>query len=154
MSAIIDFFRNHKIFSLLLVLTLVALLWFRGRLAGPYPGYELDFVVPAEIDAPANGLEVGVAMQDISPDFSRYDTWVDVNDNSKYDKDVDTYTDQNGNGKFDAIWMAGFNSNRPAKGLNDTPWVRAIALRNNGVLLVLVSIDSVGIFHNDFVTIR
>src|SRR5690606_38397504 len=80
--------------------------------------------------------------------------WIDVNNNSKYDKDVDTYEDLNGNGKFDAIWMAGFNSNRPAKGINDTPWTRAIALQNNGVTLVLVTIDSVGIFHNDFVSVR
>ncbi|MCF6284557.1 MAG: hypothetical protein L3K26_05150, partial [Candidatus Hydrogenedentes bacterium] len=154
MSAFLNFFRKHKVFSALLILTLVALLWFRTRLAGPYPGYELDFVLPADMGTPSDGLKVGVAMEDISPDFAVYDTWVDVNDNSKYDEDVDTYVDRNNNGKFDAIWMAGFNSNRPAKGINDTPWVRAIALRNNGVLLVLVSIDSVGIFHNDFVTIR
>jgi hypothetical protein len=154
MSAFLNFFRKHKVFSTLLVLTLVALLWFKSRLTGPHPGYELDFVLPDNMSIPADGLEVGVAMEDISPDFALYDTWVDVNDNSKYDEDIDTYEDRNGNGKFDAIWMAGFNSNRPAKGLNDTPWVRAIALRNNGVSLVLVSIDSVGIFHNDFVSIR
>jgi hypothetical protein len=154
MSAFLGFFRKHKIFSAFLILFFVGLLWFRGRLAGPYPNYELDFIIPEDMSAGSGGLEVGVAMEDISPDFAQYDPWTDVNENSKYDEDVDTYEDRNGNGKFDPIWIAGFNSNRPAKGLNDTPWVRAIALRNNGVSLVLVTIDSVGIFHNDFVSIR
>lgn len=154
MSSIVDFCRAHKVFTALLLLCLLFALWFRGRLAGPYPNYELDFMVPENMNAEATGLEVGVAMEDISPDFEQYDPWEDVNQNSKYDEGIDTYIDRNQNGEFDAIWMAGFNSNRPAKGLNDTPWVRALALRNNGVTVVLVSIDSVGIFHNDFVSIR
>lgn len=149
-----SFIRSHKVLSTLVLLLLITTIWFRGRLRGPYPDYELDFMIPADPMAVPEGLQVGVGMQDITPDFSLYDPWVDVNGNSKYDEGVDTYEDRNGNGKFDAIWMAGFNSNRPAKGVNDTPWTRAIALRNNGVTLVLVSIDSVGIFHNDFVTIR
>lgn len=148
------FIRRHKILSALVLILLIAALWFRGRLRGPYPDYELDLLIPAEGTAAPEGLQVGVGMEDISPDLSRYDTWTDVNNNSKYDKGVDTYEDRNGNGKFDAVWLAGFNSNRPAKGINDTPWTRAIALRNNGVTLVLVTIDSVGIFHNDFVTVR
>jgi len=149
-----SFFRRHKILSVLILILLLALIWFRGRLRGPYPDYELDFVVPVDMSAAPEGLQVGVGKEDISPDFAQYDSWTDVNNNSKYDKDVDTYVDVNGNGKFDAIWMAGFNSNRPAKGINDTPWTRAIALRNNGVTLVLVSIDSVGIFQNDFIAVR
>lgn len=149
-----SFVRKHKILTALLLILLVALVWFRGRLRGPYPDYSLDLMLPADQTALPEGLQVGVAMEDISPDFTLYDTWADVNENSKYDEDVDTYVDRNGNGKFDAIWMAGFNSNRPAKGVNDTPWTRAIALRNNGVTLVLVSIDSVGIFQNDFIAVR
>ena len=150
-----SFFRRHKILSVFILIALVGLIWFRGRLRGPYPDYELDLLIPADMAAAVpEGLHVGVGMEDISPDFSLYDTWTDVNENSKYDKDVDTYVDVNGNGKFDAIWLAGFNSNRPAKGINDTPWTRAIALRNNGVTLVLVTIDSVGIFQNDFIAVR
>jgi hypothetical protein len=148
------FIRKHKVLSALILLLLVATLWFRGRLRGPYPDYHLDLVLPADMAAAPQGLQVGVGMEDISPDFALYDTWTDVNDNSKYDEDVDTFEDRNGNGEFDAIWLAGFNSNRPAKGINDTPWTRAIALRNNGVTLVLVTIDSVGIFQNDFIAVR
>ncbi len=151
-----SFIREHKIFSACMILILVGAIWFRGRLKGPYPDYELDLMAP-KVEAMATapeGLQVGVGMEEISPDFAQYDDWVDVNENSKYDKGTDTFADRNGNGKFDAVWMAGFNSNRPAKGINDTPWTRAIALRNNGVTLVLVTIDSVGIFQNDFIAVR
>lgn len=149
-----SFIREHKLFSTFIALMLLGALWFRGRLQGPYPDYELDFILPETMTETPGGLEVGVGMEEISPDLALYDDWVDVNDNSRYDEGVDTFTDRNGNGKFDAIWMAGFNSNRPAKGINDTPWTRAIALRNNGVTLVLVTIDSVGIFQNDFIAVR
>lgn len=151
-----SFIREHKIFSACMILILLGAIWFRGRLKGPYPDYELDLMAPekAAMATAPEGLQVGVGMEEISPDFAQYDDWVDVNENSKYDKGTDTFTDRNGNGNFDAVWMAGFNSNRPAKGVNDTPWTRAIALRNNGVTLVLVTIDSVGIFQNDFIAVR
>lgn len=129
-------------------------------------------------------LQVGVAKRDITIDFAAYDTWVDGNDNSEYDiwtdtlkpwqkalfwlvnkkfdfydpeeaaQSGDTYVDKNGNGRFDPVWVAGFGVNRPAKGINDPQWTRAIALRNNGVTVVLVTIDAIGIYHNDFITIR
>lgn len=150
-----SFIREHKIFTACMILILLGAVWFRGRLRGPYPNYELDLKPePAEMAVAPEGLQVGVGMEDISPDFAQYDDWVDVNNDSKYEEGTDTFTDRNGNGEFDAVWMAGFSSNRPAKGINDTPWTRAIALRNNGVTLVLVTIDSVGIFQNDFIAVR
>ncbi len=136
---------------------------------------------PAE--APGQ-LQVGVAKRDITIDFAAYDTWVDGNDNSEYDiwtdtlkpwqkalfwlvnkkfdfydpeeaaRSGDAYVDKNGNGRFDPVWIAGFGVNRPAKGINDPQWTRAMALRNNGVTVVLVTIDAIGIYHNDFITIR
>jgi len=149
------FFRRHKILTSFLILILIGLLGFWSRLRGPHHGYELDFInAPKISEAPSSSFQVGVAMRNISPDFSTFDTWVDVNENSKYDEGIDTYEDTNGNGKFDAIWMAGFSSNRPAKGINDTPWTRVIAMRNNGITIVLVTIDSVGIFSNDFISVR
>ena len=66
----------------------------------------------------------------------------------------DTYVDKNGNGKFDAVWMAGFSSNRPAKGVHDPLWARAIAFRNNGVTIAMVTLDGIGIFHDKFIDIR
>ncbi len=154
-----SFVRRHKILTALLVLVVVFVvlpfLWLQARARGPHHSYELDFTLPEPGSALAPGvLEVGVANRDITPMMDQYDPWVDVNDNNKYDPDVDTYTDRNGNGKFDAVWLAGFGTNRPAKGVHDPLWARAIAFRNNGVTLVMVTIDSIGIYHNEFVTVR
>jgi hypothetical protein len=99
-------------------------------------------------------LEIGVAMRDITPDFADYDPWVDVNQNGKFDPGEDTYEDRNGNGRFDGIWIAGFNTNRPATGKNDSQWVRAIAFRNNDVTVVMATFDAIGIYHNDYLDIR
>ncbi len=129
-------------------------------------------------------LQVGVAKRDITIDFAAHDTWTDGNDNSEYDiwtdtlkpwqnalfklvnkkfkfydaeeaaRSGDSYVDVNGNGRFDPVWVAGFNVNRPAKGVNDPQWTRVVALRNNGVTVVLVTLDAIGIYHNDFITIR
>ncbi len=49
--------------------------------------------------------------------------------------------------------MAGFGS-RPAQGVNDPLWSRAIAFRNNGTTIVLVSIDSVGLTYDQYIPIR
>jgi hypothetical protein len=148
-------FRWLKIIlAVVAVLALIIGAWLYSLRIGPHHDYELNVQAPAP-DAPAPGqLEVGVAKRDISPDFDLYDSWTDVNSNRKFDEGIDTYEDRNGNGKFDGIWMAGFNTNRPAQGQNDPAWTRAIAVRNNGITLVMVTIDSVGIFHNDYVTVR
>ena len=154
-----SFFRRHKILTTLLVLLLVVIvtpfLWLQARARGPHHNYELDFMVPEPGAAAEPGvLQVGVAKREITPIMDQYDPWVDVNDNNKFDPDVDTYTDRNGNGKFDGVWLAGFGTNRPAKGVHDPLWARAIAFRNNGVTMVMVTIDSIGIYHNEFVTVR
>ena len=62
--------------------------------------------------------------------------------------------DRNGNGTFDFIWLAGFGQQRPAQGVNDQLWSRAIAFRNNGVTIALVSIDSIGITYDRYIPIR
>ncbi|MBI1320472.1 MAG: hypothetical protein GC168_16225 [Candidatus Hydrogenedens sp.] len=141
--------------GVLAVLAVVIAAWLYSLRFGPHHDYELDVLAPEPGTAEAPGqLEVGVAMREISPDFDLYDSWTDVNGNNKYDEGIDTYQDRNKNGKFDGIWMAGFGTNRPAQGLNDAPSTRAIAFRNNGITMVMVTIDSVGIFHNEYVTIR
>lgn len=156
MSSLTSFFLRHKILTLLLVLLLLGLGWLYSRTRGPYHDYTLDFLIPENPAAsPAPGrIEVGVARASIAPDFDTYDTWTDVDGNNRYNRKIDTYQDRNGNGKFDGIWLAGFNSDRPAKGMNDEPMVSAIALRNNGITFVMVTLDSIGIFHNEYIRIR
>jgi hypothetical protein len=149
-------FSHHRIVSALLVFLLVIAGVAVYRMWGPYRYYELDFVLSARAASPsAGGLEVGVAKRDITPELDLYDSWTDVDGNGRYEpRRGDTYTDRNGNGRFDAVWLAGFNNNRPAQRVHDPLWVRAVALRNNGVTVVMVTIDSIGIFYEKFIAIR
>ena len=155
-----SFFGRHKFLSaiglclLLCVLVVVVVLGFRMR--GPYRSYRLDFVKPESGAGVAPGaLQVGVAMRDITPDLSQYDAWTDAdNDNLYNPKKGDSFVDVNGNGKFDGVWLAGFGNNRPAKDVHDHIWTRAIAFRNNGVTVVMVTIDSIGIFQEEFIKVR
>lgn len=155
-----SFFSRHKILSILggcflmLILLLVVFLAIRTR--GPYRSYRLDFVKPEAGSGGVPGvLEVGVAMRDITPDLALYDPWTDADNNNRYDpKKGDSYVDRNGNGKFDGVWLAGFSNNRPAKDIHDHISTRAIALRNNGVTVVMVTIDSIGIFAEEFIKVR
>jgi hypothetical protein len=172
-----SFLRRHKIITsvlgLFLLLALLLVVFLGYRMKGPYRSYRVDFLNVGEGSQPGK-LEVGVAKRDITPDLSQYDTFNDKDNNNEYEPVAeqqsfverlgarfgllkpgpDTYVDKNGNGKFDAVWMAGFGSNRPAKGVHDPIWVRAIAFRNNGVTVAMVTIDSIGIFHDKFIDIR
>ena len=156
----IAFMRRHKVLSSLVfvfVFVVVFLAAFLGwRMRGPYRSYRLDFVLPAVGDLVEPGvLEVGVAKRDITPDLLEYDEWTDIDQNERYEPEKgDTYLDINGNGRFDAVWMAGFNEQHPAKDVHDPLWARAIALRNNGVTVAMVTIDSIGMMHEKFLAVR
>lgn len=138
---------------LLILATALAIAGFvRHRMQGPFRDYTADATF---VSAPDPGpLLVGVATRDITPDLSRFDPWTDRNGNGKYDPFTDTYEDRNRNGEFDFVWMGGFDANRPAKGVNDPLWTRALAFRHGGVTLVIVSIDSVGLTHERFIALR
>ncbi len=160
-----SFPRRHKVITALLILlvALVALLGYRMK--GPYRWYHLDFVNAGGGAAPGV-LEAGVAKRDITPDLAKYDTFNDVDNDNTYKPSTgllshvgplagpDTYTDTNRNGRFDAVWMTGFNTDRPAKGVHDPLDVRAIVLRNNGVTVALVTLDAIGMFHDRVIDIR
>lgn len=154
----LTFFGRHKIFSgillVLLVLVIGVFVFVRVRMHGPYRDYRVD----VEFNSGAsNGglLYVGVAKREITPDLAQFDSWVDADGNSKFEPDKgDTYEDRNGNGDFDFVWMGGFDENRPAQGINDPLWTRAIAFRNHDVTVVLVSVDCVGLTHERFIKLR
>src|ERR1019366_9764555 len=116
----VSFLKRHKVlaYSLLSVLALALLLalWLGYRSIGPYRSYRADMMKPAPRQGGQPGtLEVGVAKRDITPLMDTYDTWVDADNNSKFEPAKgDTYTDKNGNGTFDFVWIAGFGNKRPA----------------------------------------
>ncbi len=145
--------------TLLIVVALTGaalFLFTRHRMKGPYREYEIDkaFVSAPGVSTGAP-LMVGVAKRDITPDMAAYDPWQDNDGNTKFEIDrCDTWEDRNGNGDFDFVWLAGFNSNRPALGVNDPLWSRAIAFRHLQSTIVLVTIDCVGLTHERIIRMR
>ena len=141
-------------FFLILCLIIMSILLF-GTSRGIDRDYAIDYTFPIVNKWPDVGLlEVGVGVRDITPLTEKYDTWIDVDGNGAFDSQIDQYVDRNGNGTFDFIWLAGFGQQRPAQGVNDQLWSRALAFRNNGVTIVLVSIDSIGITYDRYIPIR
>ncbi len=152
----LSFIGRHKILSTLCAIPMVLLLLLYWHARGPWHGYRADLLKPQAGAMPAPGvLKVGVAQANITPDLSLYDKFVDADGNNKYDpKKGDRFEDTNGNGKLDAVWIAGFGNGRPAQGVHDPLWARAIAFENNGVRVVLVTVDSIGLFHDSIVAMR
>ncbi|MCP4644684.1 MAG: hypothetical protein GY851_29855 [bacterium] len=152
----LQFARNHKIVTTLAALLIFGLVAVGCRIKGPYRLYRVDCMKPdiSSLEEPG-ALGVGVAQRDITPDMNAYDTWTDADDDGRFKpENGDTFTDTNGNGRMDLVWLAGFSSNRPAKGVHDPLWVRAIAFRNNGVTVAMVTIDSIGITLERFIKVR
>ncbi len=59
-----------------------------------------------------------------------------------------------GDGKFEGVWMAGYSSNKPAVGVHDDLWARAVVLVNGDVSVAIEAIDVVGLFQDDVQRIR
>ena len=135
----------------LLLIVVVAGVLYQTR--DRHPGYALDLSLPAAGEQPGDQLRVGLAKTAITPHLP--DTWVDVDSNAKYEPDKgDTFTDGNDNGKFDAFWLAGFSNRRAANGAHDDIWARTILWDDGAVTVALVSLDAIGLFHDDVITIR
>ncbi|MCF7973873.1 MAG: neutral/alkaline non-lysosomal ceramidase N-terminal domain-containing protein [Phycisphaerae bacterium] len=118
-----------------------------------HPGYSLDLTLPQGLHEPTQGIQVGLAKAVITPSLP--DTWVDVDDNAQYEPDKgDTFVDGNRNGRFDAIWLAGFSNKRAANGVHDDLWARAMVWDDGTVAVAMVSLDAIGLFHDDVITIR
>ena len=130
--------------------------WVRYRMQGIYRDYRADVEISSgPVGSAAEPLMVGVAVRDITPRLEAYDAWKDVDGNSKFQPEKgDTWEDRNGNKDFDFVWLGGFNANRPAQGVNDPLWARALAFRHRGTVVAMVSIDSVGLTHERFIEPR
>ncbi len=118
------------------------------------PGYKLNLDLPEAAGAQSAGeFKVGVAAEPITPDI--VDTWVDADSNARYEPAKgDSFIDKNGNGKFDAYWIAGFQNNRPAAGVHDDIWARAIVFDDGNLRVAFVVLDAIGFFHDDVITVR
>lgn len=114
-----------------------------------------------------NTLRAGASAIVITP--LGFETFNDVNKNGNFDPGKgDTFNDcgrdricpndpnypgpdpdgTEGNGEFDAIWIAGYGSNRPANGVHDDLYVRALVVSYNDTYFVSIVYDFVGILLN------
>jgi hypothetical protein len=115
-----------------------------------HKGYFID------IDIRASGpgiVSAGFSAVKITPDVT--DTWTDVKGNFRFrPKEGDTYEDNTGTGRFDAVWIAGFHNNKPAQGIYDDLWARAMVLDDGNTRMAWVALDAIGFFNCDVIDIR
>lgn len=113
-------------------------------------GYAVDL----ERSAPADAvMRTGFAARKITPDV--VDVWTDANGNFMFDPgEGDSWEDVNGNGRFDAVWMAGFQNSKPAQGVHDDLWARAMVLDDGQTRLAWVVLDAIGFFGCDVIDVR
>lgn len=109
-------------------------------------------------------LYAGVSKVDVSPLVEPFN---DKNKNKLRDDDEE-FIDRNGNGAFDAYYLAGYGTGRLAQdttvayppanltgyAIHDPVWARALALRQNGTTVVVVSVDFVGMFQEETAAVR
>ena len=131
-----------------LLLIIIILVWFGINLRDQHPDYKVDLKILN--NAPAQ-LSAGFAAMPITPTVS--DRWDDKNKNAEFDKG-ETFTDGNGNGKFDPVWIAGFGNNKPANGIHDDLWARAMVIDDGKTRLAIVVLDAIGFMNNDVIDVR
>ena len=115
-------------------------------------------------------LQVGASAKVITP--TCFEQWEDVDGNNRYAGNTDIVLDcgcdqlcpgddgysgpdeGEGDGVFNAIWLAGYNSARPANFVHDDIWARTLLFSQGDVDVALVSVDLVGFFWNDVQRLR
>jgi hypothetical protein len=134
----------------LILLILGAVIFLYTRFQDRFPDYTVDLDVKNSPTAP---LKAGFAALKITPEIP--DTWTDANHDAQFnEKDGDAWKDGNGNGKFDPVWMAGFQNRRPAAGIHDDLWARAVVLDDGTTRLAIIALDAIGFGNDDVIRVR
>ena len=102
--------------------------------------------------AHAEELQVGFSELSITPNL--IDQWVDVNNDAQFDPEIDTWTDVNRNGAFDAVWMAGFQNQRPAQGIKDDLMAVAVVIDDGKTRIGIISADTIGLMRKFVLSVR
>ena len=136
-------------------------------------GWRPDVVCPGDAGCETLGdgqLYAGAAALTITP--TCFESWEDLNEDGEYDRNDEAYfdcgcdrlcegdegypgpDDGEEDGEFQAIYIAGFGSNRPVAGVHDDLWSRTVAFRQGDVTVAIVSVDLIGVFFNEVEQIR
>ena len=94
-------------------------------------------------------LKVGVGKRAWTPPIA--ETYTDENEDREWNSD-EPYVDANGNGKFDGVWL--FGGARAAMGVTTDVEARAIAFAQGDTMVVVLSLDAVGLLSPDMDRIR
>jgi hypothetical protein len=97
-------------------------------------------------------LRAGFGRAAITPVVA--DSWTDVDGDGVYVEDLDLYYDRNNNGRFDAVYMAGFQSPRPAAGVHDELEAVAAVFDDGTTRVGIVAADVVGLSHSFALKVR
>ncbi len=140
-----------RIGGLFLLLVIGVLFWIGYNVRDRHPGYSKNLSIdPPQALAP---LKAGFAARKITPEIP--DTWKDVDGDAQFHPEKgDIWQDGNGNGRFDGVWIAGFHHNRPAVGIHDDLWARAMVLDDGQTRIALVVLDAIGFMHDDVIEVR
>ncbi len=125
-----------------------------------------DLYCPGSPSCPdADGqLSVGAAALSITP--TCFESWEDLDADAEWDSNeayLDCGCDRlcdgdpgwpgadegEGDGVFQAVYLAGFHNRRPAQGVQDDLWARALVFDQGGTRIAVVSLDLVGFFWPD-----
>jgi hypothetical protein len=128
-------------------------------------------VCPGSAGCESNGgpLYAGAAAVSITPPC--FEEFVDLNGDSEWDRDEEVldcgcdrlcpgdegYTgpdEGEGDGEAQVVWIAGFQNNRPASGVRDELWARAVVFDQGDVRVAIVVLDLVGWFRDDVLLMR
>ena len=138
-----------------------------GATDGGTEAWSPDLHCPGDSACPdaTGALSVGAAKVSITP--TCFETWEDLDGNAEWDDDSEPYLDcgcdrlcegdpgwtgadpGEGDGEFQPVWMAGFQNSRPAQGVQDDLWARAIVFDQGSTRIALVVVDLVGFFRPD-----
>lgn len=111
-----------------------------------------DLICPGAVGCEdADGtLAVGTGKRDITPTL---ETWTDTDGNGVRNGN-EPFNDVNKNGKWDPVWIAGFEPGRAATEIHDPHWTRALSFARGATRIGLVSLDLLGLAHDDVMKIR
>jgi len=127
--------------------------WRHAASDDAHPGYFVDLAYTTG-HAPEDSVSfyAGAAVGNITPTVP--DSFSDRNADGRFSIGIDTWVDKNRNRRFDAVWLAGEANARPAGGVQDSLYARAIVFGDARHRIAICAVDNFGIFYDDVIAIR